>query len=103
MQVPKKTKAAQMVVTSDHSYSPAELIWDGDNYSCAYDALLTISYEIWSTDIKAWTQRFKEINQCHLKSMSACFRKYMNGQVSSETARETIRHEIHTQNPSQFP
>src|ERR1700728_54727 len=38
----KKTKAAQMIITSDNSSSPAGLIWDGDNYSCAYDALLTI-------------------------------------------------------------
>src|ERR1700685_2064546 len=49
-----KTKAAQMIIVSDNSSSPAGLIWDGDNYSCAYDALLTILYEIWSTDTKAW-------------------------------------------------
>ena len=63
----KKTKAAQMIITSDNSSSPAGLIWDGDNYSCAYDALLTILYKIWSTDTKAWTRRFKEDNQHHLK------------------------------------
>ena len=38
----KKTKAAQMILTSDNSSSPAGLIWDGGNYSCAYDALLII-------------------------------------------------------------
>ena len=42
----KKTKAAQMIIASDNSSSPDGLIWDGDNYSCAYDALLTILYEI---------------------------------------------------------
>jgi hypothetical protein len=46
----KKTKAAPMVMASDNSSSPDGLIWDGDNYSCAYDALLTILYEVWSTD-----------------------------------------------------
>src|ERR1700683_2627242 len=99
----KKTKAAQMIIASDNSSSPDGLIWDGDNYSCAYDALFTILYEIWSTDTKAWTRKFKEINQHHLKSMSACFKKYMNGQASFETARDTIRHEIHSQSPAQFP
>jgi hypothetical protein len=99
----KKTKAAQMIITSDNSSSPAGLIWDGDNYSCAYDALLTILYEIWSTDTKAWTRRFKEINQHRLKSVSDCFKKYMNGQASFEKARDTIRHELHTQSPAQFP
>jgi len=77
--------------------------WDGDNYSCAYDALFTVLYEIWSTDTKVWTKRFKEINQHHLKSLSVCFKKYMNGQASFETARDTIRHELHSQHPAQFP
>jgi hypothetical protein len=44
----KKPKAAPMVMASDNSSSPDGLIWDGDNYSCAYDALLTILYEVWS-------------------------------------------------------
>src|SRR6202789_1493664 len=92
-----------MIVASVNSSSPDGLIWDGDNYTCAYDALLTILCEIWSTDTKAWTRRFKEINQHHLKSVSACFKKYMNGQASFETARDTIRHEIHSQSPAQFP
>jgi len=74
----KKTKPVQMITASDNSFSPSGLIWDGDDYSCAYDALLTILYEIWSTDTKAWTRRFKEINQRHLK-----------------TARDTIRDELH--------
>ena len=65
--------------------------------------LFTILYEIWSTDTKAWTRRFKEINQHCLKSVSGCFKKYMNGQVSFEKARDTVRHELHTQSPAQFP
>ena len=92
-----------MIIVSDNSSSPAGLIWNGDNYSCAYDALFTILYEIWSIDTKVWTRRFKEINQCHLKSVSVCFKKYMNGLASLETARDTIRHELHSQSPAQFP
>jgi len=98
-----KKKTAQMIIASDNSSSPAGLIWGGDNYSCAYDAFLTILYEIWSTDTKAWSRRFKEINQCHLKSVSVHFKKYMNGQASFETVRNIIRHELHTQSPAQFP
>src|SRR5882762_1270740 len=98
----KKTKAAQMIIASD-GVSPSGLIWDGDDYSCAYDALFTILYEIWSTDTKIWTRRFKDINQHHLKTLSSCFKKYMNGQASFETARDTIRHKIHSQSPTQFP
>ncbi|KIM72434.1 hypothetical protein PILCRDRAFT_81891 [Piloderma croceum F 1598] len=92
-----------MIITSDNSSSPAGLIWDDNNYSCAYDALFTILYEIWSTDAKTWTRRLKEINQHHLKSLSACFKIYMNGQSTFETARDTIRHKLHSQSPGQFP
>src|SRR6202790_3123844 len=99
----KKTKTAQMIMPSADSSSPSGLIWDGKDYSCAYDALFTVLFEIWSSDTKLWTRRFKEINQHHLKSLSVCFKKYMIGQSSFETARDTIRHEIHTQSPAQFP
>jgi len=99
----KKTKTAQMIMASADSSSPSGLIWDGENYSCAYDALFTVLFEIWSSDTRLWTRRFKEINQHHLKSLSACFKKYFNGQTSFETARDTVRHELYSQNPAQFP
>ena len=98
----KKSKPAQIVIASEDSSSPSGLIWHHDNYSCAYDALLTIIYEVWSADRKVWTRRFKKINQHNLKSLSACFKQYMNGQASFETVRDTIRHEIHSQSPAQF-
>ena len=43
------------------------------------------------------------MNLHHLNSLSACFKKYMNDQASFETARDTIRHELHSQSPDQFP
>ena len=88
-------------MTSGNSSSPDGLIWDGDNYSCAYDALLRILYEVWSTVTNVWTRRFKKNNQCHLKSVSPCFKKYMNGQASFETARDTISNKLHPQNLSE--
>jgi hypothetical protein len=67
------------------------------------DALFTVLYEIWSTDTNAWTRRFKKINQHHLKSLSVYFKIYINGQTSFETARDTIRHKLHSHSPAQFP
>jgi hypothetical protein len=90
-------------MTLNDSSSPSGLIWDGNNYSCAYDSLFIVLYEIWSNDTKVWTRRFKEINQHHLKSLSVCFKNYMNGQATFETARDTIRHGLHSQSPAQFP
>ena len=52
----KKTKTAQMILASTDSSSPSGLIWDGENYSCAYDALFTVLFEIWSSDTRLWTR-----------------------------------------------
>jgi hypothetical protein len=98
----EKTKTAQMIMASNDSSSPFGLIWDGENYSCAYDALFTVLFEIWSSNPKVWTKRFKEINQHHLKSLFVCFKQYINGQTSFETARNNIRHGLHSQSPEKF-
>ena len=90
-------------MASADSSSPSRLIWDGKNYSCTYDALFTVLFEIWSSETKLWTRRFKEINKHHLKSMSACFKRYLTGQSSFETARDPVRHELNSPNPAQFP
>ena len=55
----KKTKAAQMIIASDNSSSPDGLTWDGDNYSCAYDALHSLQYYMKSGPL---TQRLGQEN-----------------------------------------
>ena len=36
--------------------SPVGMMWDGENYSCAYDALFTILCDVWIQDPKKWTK-----------------------------------------------
>ena len=57
----KRIKAVQMITASDDSSSPAGLVWDSDNYSCAYDALFTVLYELWSTDTNTWQEDSKKL------------------------------------------
>src|ERR1700733_8571456 len=40
------------------------------------------------------TSRAKESNQHHLKSLTVCFKKYMDGKTSFETARNTSGYPI---------
>ena len=51
--IAKNLMAAQIVIASEDSSSPFGLIWDHNNCSCAYNALLTILYKVWSADTKA--------------------------------------------------
>ena len=39
--------------------------------------------------MRTWTRCFKKINQRHKKSLSACFKKYMNGQASFQRRYQT--------------
>ena len=92
-----------MIVASPNISSPAGLRWDRENYSCAYDALLVVLYDIWSTDMRRWTERFKGINEHHLKSLTLGFKKYTKRQSTLEAVRDSIRHRLYSQNPTQFP
>jgi hypothetical protein len=96
------SKKSRTVYHSDAS-SPAGLIWDGDNYSCAYDALYVILYEIWSTDHKLWSQRFKKINKRFMKPLASGFKKYMENKASFEDARDHVRSQLHARYRAKFP
>jgi hypothetical protein len=54
----------EVVNVSDiEDQEPQELIWDGQNYSCAYDSLMIILFSIWSNDSKKWNRCFKDMNR----------------------------------------
>jgi hypothetical protein len=42
---------------------PEGFIWDSENYSCAYDSLLTILLSIWSQEPVKWKGNFKDMNE----------------------------------------
>src|SRR5882762_2675905 len=48
----KQRQKIQIAIATNNSSSPSGLVWDGDNYSCAYDVLFTVLYKIWSTNVK---------------------------------------------------
>jgi hypothetical protein len=100
----KRCKKSDIIITSgDNISSPAGLKWDGEDYSCAYDAFFVILYDIWSTNPRIWTQRFNDINLHNLKSMSAGFKSFMKNQADFEAIRDNIRRQLHAQNSTLFP
>jgi hypothetical protein len=85
------------------SWTYSSLTWDSDNYSCAYDALYTILYEIWSSDHKHWLERFKGINKTYLKHLAVGFKKFMQGKSTFEMVRDDIRKKLHSKYKEKFP
>ena len=82
---------------------PIGLEWDGEDYSCAYDTLFTILYDIWVQDPKIWTRRLRRIGNEFLTALSKGFRHFEAGEMSLEDVRDGIRSLLHAHSPDEFP
>ena len=58
----------------DENEAPPGIVWDGDNYSCAYDALFSILYNIWVSKPKKWKKFFEDSNE-YLAALHDGFQK----------------------------
>ncbi|KAH6886512.1 hypothetical protein BKA70DRAFT_1123222 [Coprinopsis sp. MPI-PUGE-AT-0042] len=79
---------------------PVGLIWDHTNYSCAYDAIFTILYNLWSTDTILWGQRFRSLGK-HVAELSTYFDQPTV--CTLEQARDRIRSKLAAADPALFP
>jgi len=43
---------------NNESDGPQGFIWDGQNYNCAYDSVMTILLSVWSQDPTQWKRQF---------------------------------------------
>jgi hypothetical protein len=83
-------------------HAPIGLCWDQNNWSCAYDSLFVILYNIWAEDPATWTKRFMSIGNIYLSILASGF-NMMPEQLSFEHLRNTVRMKLHTKDPQQFP
>ena len=75
------SRKKQKFTTSDEDDAPPSTQWDGDNYSCAYDALFSILFNIWVSNPKKWKKIFKDSNE-YLSTLHDGFPKYLTGEYS---------------------
>jgi hypothetical protein len=92
----------QKITTYDEDDAPPGSQWDGNNYSCAYDALFTILFNIWVSKPKKWKRIFKDSNQ-YLYTLHNGFQKYMRGVGTLEVARDDVRTLLNDSDPILFP
>ena len=88
--------------TYDEDDAPPGSQWDEDNYSCAYDALFTILFNIWVSNPKKWKKIFKDSNQ-YLSTLHDGFQKYLRGVSTLEIARDDVRTLLNHNDPVLFP
>src|SRR6266487_405386 len=89
--------------SEDQVTNPIGLEWDGHNWSCAYDTLLTIFYDIWVQHPNTWSRRFRAIGNQYLTSIDRGFKQSLTGKLTLEDVRDSIRPLLHAHDPQAFP
>ncbi|KAJ7902342.1 hypothetical protein B0H13DRAFT_1621511 [Mycena leptocephala] len=94
-----KQNTAAAAATNVRHISPIGLIWDNQNWSCGYDALLTPLGHLWRSDRYAWTA---ELNNLH--PMLGLWANLMQtSENSPEIARDNVRALLTHFQPAKFP
>ncbi|KAJ3513184.1 hypothetical protein NMY22_g15116 [Coprinellus aureogranulatus] len=99
-QAPKRPMSTPMNLGIE---TPKGIVWDGINYSCAYDAIIVILYNLWSADVGFWTSAFVSMGSEIVNEMKQGFMRVANGTTSLERARDDVRALLHRTNPVAFP
>jgi hypothetical protein len=99
-QLARKLKIIESI--PEESVGPEGFVWDGQNYSCAYDSVLTILLSIWTQDPGKWKRQFKDMNKI-MNTLASGFHRTREEQGSLESTRDKVRHLLNQRNPALFP
>ncbi|KAJ7441885.1 hypothetical protein FB451DRAFT_1057983 [Mycena latifolia] len=81
---------------------PVGLIWDSRDYSCGYDAVFTILYNVWLENKEVWSTRFSAFSPL-LLNLTMYLRQLYNQVITFEQARDMMRSRMHRMCPADFP
>ena len=87
---------------AEYLSSPLGLVWDHQNWSCAYDSCFTILYYIWTTNLHKWNRIFKDLNPT-AALFANFFQKVYNETCTGEHARDLVRAHLHDGSQQRFP
>ena len=85
-----------------HLDEPQGLIWDSENYSCAYDSLFSILWNIWQEDATKWSQIFSGMS-ARMSNLVQGFTNIDDHVISIERLRNNLRQSLHQDFPDLFP
>jgi len=99
----KNKKPKIMKFKCNNNYiNPIGLIWDNHNFSCAYDSLFTILYNIWNSNHIRWSNFFSNTS-IPLYILNEGLNMYKNDIISFEDVRDNVRQYLNKQNHILFP
>jgi hypothetical protein len=70
--------------------------------SCAYDAALCIIHAIWEGNREYYNRVFKDMNDDIMGNLAIKFSQHREGTTTLESARDNLRHFLHTLIPRHF-
>jgi len=97
-----KEEPANKIHKTSSTISPTGLNWDGDNYSCAYDSLITVLFEIWKDNLFSWNVNANFLKSKYLETLGKGFVMVSQGNNTLENVRDDIRKLLHTKNKNLF-
>ena len=98
---PKKIRINSALSNGSNGQSPLGLIWDANDYSCAYDTVFTMLYHIWNISQFKHKAYFADGTPL-LRILHPCFISLLNGTCTFESIRDRVRSILNHEKPQQY-
>jgi len=81
---------------------PTSMIWDNINFSCSYDSLFTVLFNIWRQDILHWSAKHSPYSP-FMAMLCNAFMNVRMGSMTLEQACDRVRKDMTNTFPEKFP
>ena len=82
--------------------SHSGLIWDPVDWSCVYDSLFSILFNVWTTNPHKWNKVFKSLNIFSV-ILTNGFQKVLVGKMTLEEPHDRVRAVLYEEDDCRFP
>ena len=97
----KKLRLCSLPSQNSNDRSPLGLTWNENDYSCAYDSLLTVLRHIWVED-QSKHRAYFENGTPRLRLLHSLFVSLLNNSCTFESVRDQLRAVLHRDKPSSY-
>lgn len=87
---------------TENNSCPQGFTWNADTYSCAYDSLFSILFNLFKQNKANWQTNVCTQNEL-LYKFTTMFKQVMKNKLTMEEARDKMRCELHKVKPEVFP
>ncbi|KAF8880327.1 hypothetical protein BD779DRAFT_1422597, partial [Infundibulicybe gibba] len=98
----KKTRTNYQAIEHEHLQHNMPLGTRWQSNSCAYDATVSILYNVWRDDTSRWTEMFRTINLELMGLLATGFMNHENGLYTLENVRDFFHRALDRSAPGRF-